>query len=1115
MTEYSESSISSSISKLDAEERSMFRASMDDAADRLKKGIKPESISSERIEKGNTLLDTYEVVSDAVHGGMGSVWCVHHKNWDTDLAMKRPQPKYFAEGSSERKEEFVRECENWIELGLHPNIVSCYYVRDISGVPSIFSEWMDNGSLKDRIADGCLYEGSGEEVQKRMLDIAIQSARGLQYSHENGLIHQDIKPGNILLTKEWDAKVADFGLAKAGAQLTEGSDAGKTSGYTPAYCPKEQAEGAEPAEWMDWYAWALTVLSMYAGQGHTGDDRLWKTGAEAKDRFDEYPAQCEWEIPGGIAGLLKACLLSCLDEGIRFGDIEDTLLQVYRALFGEDYPVERPAAAGDTADSLNNRALSYLDLGKKEDALALWDQALKVRPNHFYTSYNLLTVNWYDGKIDDLSGLIRLKEIDRFMNHADSAEGLKHFRECRGTDELIREDIPDFDIPAVPAGHVFEYTDAENGTRLAGVSPEGRGYGNLKLYDLKTGRCIRTICPRLSEDPEISGGAESDLFSEAWITGDGLYCYPNRLHTKVYYRRPDMRSLSPVWMLSRIQPYSEIADKKRKLDKLVLKARVEIEDFRIPEAYELIGQAYELVESTENDSLNRLNEKICYYGRISGIRNYSVSSYSEPLSLENRQALRNGEGYPIEYKRKDDGAEITLDKKFTVSLPHSGICFSEQYLQNRNKLYFLQTIEGRQDERRLCIVNTESKKLIPCKLLVRGNMLRISPDETKLITVEYIENKDRPVTRLLHVYSVEEEKEVRTIRIPDNAFDISGEPRSLYEMQITDICFRHDSEAVFVMKGSGALTMIDLQSEQEIVLHGDDLTIDRGNSELLQDRVIAIAADKDSVCCMRESRSCYNWRLTYGLEFKGWTDWDRQADTLLEKYAEKNPVYSEKQLDDFLEVLRKNGFANIREEAVAKALQEQCEKAQKKEAAKSRRPFFLHLGIIAALAVLAVFSVVSYRSMARQALKMQEIWRTGETVQAEVTVKENFTTWNPVSLKYTVDGKDYEDSCIVQFANNTDRGDVIGSYENGKGTIELHYLAEDPSQYAVIPRYAAVSTLSFVFRIIYLCSFLYCICMTPYIILKQLRARKDRSRQKKTSVHNDDYYIQKYGRKKL
>ena len=190
-----------------------------------------DSITNEEIVRGTKILDTYEVISDAVRGGMGSVWKVRHGGWNTDLAMKRPQPRFFSEGSEKRKENFVRECEAWINLGLHPNIVSCYYVREISGVPTIFSEWMENGSLKNRIEDGSLYEVSEEQkrtvgdreriIQARLLDIAIQFARGLHYAHESRdhLIHQDVKPDNLLLTMTWEAKVADFGLARARTQL--------------------------------------------------------------------------------------------------------------------------------------------------------------------------------------------------------------------------------------------------------------------------------------------------------------------------------------------------------------------------------------------------------------------------------------------------------------------------------------------------------------------------------------------------------------------------------------------------------------------------------------------------------------------------------------------------------------------------------------------------------------------------------------------------------------------------------------------------------------------------------------------------------------------------------
>ena len=110
-------SLSRSISKIDEKEAmSLTYASLKEAADR-----KEDSITTERLEKDNTILETYTIISDPISGGMGSVWQVHHEGWNMDLAMKRPRPKYFAEGGVERKKNFLRECENWIRLGLHPN----------------------------------------------------------------------------------------------------------------------------------------------------------------------------------------------------------------------------------------------------------------------------------------------------------------------------------------------------------------------------------------------------------------------------------------------------------------------------------------------------------------------------------------------------------------------------------------------------------------------------------------------------------------------------------------------------------------------------------------------------------------------------------------------------------------------------------------------------------------------------------------------------------------------------------------------------------------------------------------------------------------------------------
>lgn len=414
-------SLSTSISKIDEQEAmSLTYASLREAAERQE-----DSITTERLIRNNTILGIYKVMSDPISGGMGSVWRIHHEGWNVDMALKRPKPRYFAEGGEARKKNFIKECENWIRLRLHPNIVSCYYVREIGGVPSVFSEWMDGGSLKDRIRDGSLYAGTEEEVQKRILDIAIQGARGLMYSHRNALLHMDIKPGNILLTKDWDAKVGDFGLANSKKEwanpkifdssisLFNGPEAiarkkeidelradyerrfpesaarnkarllipeEERMGYTPEYCPHEQAIGERPARWMDVYAWALTVLEMYAGE------RLWEKGEEAAGKCETYLAQCRYAVPDSMKKVIVPCLTQKLNG---FTGVLMRLNKIYEEVTGSKYTrkdIQR--AASDTADSLNNRALSYLDLGMPQEAEKLWEEALLHSHDHADTLFN-------------------------------------------------------------------------------------------------------------------------------------------------------------------------------------------------------------------------------------------------------------------------------------------------------------------------------------------------------------------------------------------------------------------------------------------------------------------------------------------------------------------------------------------------------------------------------------------------------------------------------------------------------------------------------------------------------------------------------------------------------
>ena len=168
---------------------------------------------------GNVILNQYEVIGILGQGGMGTVYKVHHRSWNVDLAMKSPKPEVFVKERG--KENFIREAETWVNLSLHPNIVTCFYVRTLGDIPCIFAEYVTGGSLSDWIRERRLYEGGHEQALERMLDVAIQFAWGLHASHEQGLVHQDVKPHNVMMTVDGTAKVTDFGLAKARAMSGE------------------------------------------------------------------------------------------------------------------------------------------------------------------------------------------------------------------------------------------------------------------------------------------------------------------------------------------------------------------------------------------------------------------------------------------------------------------------------------------------------------------------------------------------------------------------------------------------------------------------------------------------------------------------------------------------------------------------------------------------------------------------------------------------------------------------------------------------------------------------------------------------------------------------------
>ncbi|WP_435972846.1 protein kinase domain-containing protein [Streptomyces sp. Qhu_M48] len=361
---------------------------------------------------GDVIDGRYEVSLVHERGGMGLVYRVRHLAWGIDLAVKCPRPELFT-GAVDR-ERFVDEAETWVSLGLHPNVCSCYYVRTMGGVPRVFAEYVPGGSLREWIDDRRLYQGGRQKALARIMDVAIQVSWGLAHAHDRGLVHQDVKPDNILLdgdvSQDLAAKVTDFGLARArataGTRSAGDSSSDRTvrvptGGMTRAYASPEQLAGRALGRRSDIYSFAVSVLEMFTG-GVT-----WMIGSVAGEVLTAYRAGGPEDdglphVPDAVADLLERCLEADPARRPRtMADVAGSLAGMYRDAAGRPYPRVQPAAADLRADEWNNRALSLVDLGRPVQAEEAFTAALKADPRHVRATYNAGMWRWRRGEISD------------------------------------------------------------------------------------------------------------------------------------------------------------------------------------------------------------------------------------------------------------------------------------------------------------------------------------------------------------------------------------------------------------------------------------------------------------------------------------------------------------------------------------------------------------------------------------------------------------------------------------------------------------------------------------------------------------------------------------------
>jgi serine/threonine-protein kinase len=205
---------------------------------------------------GEVLSDRYEVEELVGTGGMSSVFRAHDRLLDRKVALKVLHQQYSED--DDYIERFRREARAVAALS-HPNIVTVIDRGEHDGRQFIVFEYIDGENLK------ALIQRRGPAPVATALELAMQIARGLSFAHQQGLVHRDVKPQNILLNGDGQAKVTDFGIARS-LDMQHGMTQTGTVLGTSDYIAPEQAQGQRVDEHTDVYSLGVVLYEMLTNE---------------------------------------------------------------------------------------------------------------------------------------------------------------------------------------------------------------------------------------------------------------------------------------------------------------------------------------------------------------------------------------------------------------------------------------------------------------------------------------------------------------------------------------------------------------------------------------------------------------------------------------------------------------------------------------------------------------------------------------------------------------------------------------------------------------------------------------------------------------------------------
>ena len=274
---------------------------------------------------GQIVKERYEILEILGEGGMAFVYKARDMQLERFVAIKTLKPNYVNQETF--VDRFKREAKTAANLN-HPNIVQIFD-WGIEKEPYFVMEYIEGNTLTSIIAKNRTISLSD------ILFIGAQVSNGLHAAHQKGLVHRDIKPGNIMITPDGKVKVTDFGIVSL---QNEESDITKTGSIlgTASYISPEQAQGKPVSIESDLYSLGTVLYELITGKAPFSGDSPISTATKHLTEKPEKPSMFRRDLPKGVeTAILKLLEKAAYDRFKSAEDLRATLLQQRKALQSE------------------------------------------------------------------------------------------------------------------------------------------------------------------------------------------------------------------------------------------------------------------------------------------------------------------------------------------------------------------------------------------------------------------------------------------------------------------------------------------------------------------------------------------------------------------------------------------------------------------------------------------------------------------------------------------------------------------------------------------------------------------------------------------------------------